>query len=113
MTNDFAANGAAHNMPQDAAQLGSAQPTAHGPGRWTGTEPYTFPNITMGTKRRVRVITIGGGASAINLAFQFRTHMTHLEHVAYERNPELGGTWLENRCVGVPRALADHAASAH
>jgi cation diffusion facilitator CzcD-associated flavoprotein CzcO len=23
--------------------------------------------------------------------------MREIEHVAYERNPELGGTWLENR----------------
>lgn len=81
-----------------------ASNTAHRATRWDGSQPYTFPDVTMGTRRRVRVITIGGGASAINFAFQFKTHMRELEHVAYERNSELGGTWLENRYVGAGHA---------
>lgn len=84
--------------PTISANGGSAATaSAHRPSRWTGTETYHFPDVTMGTKRRVRIITIGGGASAISFAFQFKTHMTDLEHAAYERSPELGGTWYENR----------------
>ncbi|BEJ11649.1 hypothetical protein CspHIS471_0201090 [Cutaneotrichosporon sp. HIS471] len=83
--------------------------TAHGPTRWDSTQPYTFPNVTMGTRKRLRVITIGGGASAINLAFQFKTHMRDLEHVAYERNPQLGGTWLENRYPGCACDVPSHS----
>lgn len=89
------ANGAAGAAP--APGVATPGLTAHTPHPWDGTQPYTFPNITMGTRRAVRVITIGGGASAINLAFQLRTHMAGVTHVAYERNEELGGTWLENR----------------
>ncbi|GMK56212.1 hypothetical protein CspeluHIS016_0300520 [Cutaneotrichosporon spelunceum] len=88
---------------------GTAPATAHGPTPWDGSQPYTFPNVTMGTRKRVRVITIGGGASAINLAFQFKTHMRDLEHVAYERNPELGGTWLENRYPGCACDVPSHS----
>jgi len=59
-----------------------------------GYEIYDHP---IGHKKKLRVITIGGGASGINMAYQIKKHMENVEHVAYEKNPELGGTWYENR----------------
>ncbi|CAK9782911.1 FAD/NAD(P)-binding domain-containing protein [Cutaneotrichosporon oleaginosum] len=99
------------NGSNGSTRGGGGGASAHGATRWDGdgSQPYSFPDITMGTRRRVRVISIGGGASAINLAFQFKTHMTDLEHVAYDRNPTLGGTWLENRYPGCACDVPSHS----
>lgn len=58
---------------------------------------YNIPDRYIGQKRRVRVITIGGGASGINMAYQIKKYMENVEHVVYEKSAELGGTWLDNR----------------
>ncbi|OAL32862.1 hypothetical protein AYO20_07653 [Fonsecaea nubica] len=53
---------------------------------------------------RLRVITIGAGFSGLTMANKIqRTHKLDdiIEHVIYEKNPEIGGTWYENRYPGV------------
>ncbi len=60
---------------------------------------YELPDQPIGAKRSVRVITIGGGASGINMAYQIDKWTTDVEHVVYEKSAELGGTWLDNRYV--------------
>lgn len=54
--------------------------------------------------RKLRVVTIGGGVSAMGLAYKF--HHEHkiddiIEHTIYEANDDVGGTWLVNRYPGV------------
>lgn len=70
---------------------------------------YVYRDVPMGTKRNIKIITIGGGASGINMAFQLKTHMSDYTHVAYERNTELGGTWLENRYPGCACDIPSHS----
>ncbi|KAK6209485.1 steroid monooxygenase [Colletotrichum tabaci] len=51
--------------------------------------------------RKLRVVCLGGGASALNLAHEIDTCRTlDLELVCYEKNPSIGGTWYENRYPG-------------
>jgi hypothetical protein len=47
--------------------------------------------------RKVRVITIGAGASALNFAHDIDTSPLDIELAIYEKNPEIGGTWYENK----------------
>lgn len=47
--------------------------------------------------RPLKVIYIGAGISGICGAIEFRKQVPNLELVIYEKNPELGGTWYENR----------------
>lgn len=49
--------------------------------------------------RPLKVIYIGAGASGICAAIQFPRHVPNIELVIYEKNPEVGGTWYENRSV--------------
>lgn len=58
---------------------------------------YVLPDRYIGQKRQVRVVTIGGGASGINMAYQIKKYMENVEHVVYEKSSELGGTWFDNR----------------
>ncbi|KAJ4247535.1 hypothetical protein NW762_013215 [Fusarium torreyae] len=50
--------------------------------------------------RKLRIICLGGGASALNLAHEIDTSPLDLELVCYEKNPSIGGTWYENRYPG-------------
>lgn len=50
--------------------------------------------------QKIRIIHIGMGASGILCAFKARRLLTNYELVCYEKNPEVGGTWWENRYPG-------------
>jgi cation diffusion facilitator CzcD-associated flavoprotein CzcO len=54
----------------------------------------------LGTTRLLRIITIGAGASGINMIQTLRKNLTNYEHIVYEKNPKIGGTWYENRYPG-------------
>lgn len=50
--------------------------------------------------RHLKVITIGAGASALNFAHEISTSKLDVDLVCYEKNPEIGGTWFENKYPG-------------
>lgn len=51
------------------------------------------------SNRKLRVITIGGGVTGILMAYRIQKDAGNVEHAIYEKNADIGGTWLENRCV--------------
>ncbi|KKY27757.1 putative flavin-binding monooxygenase [Diplodia seriata] len=57
------------------------------------------------TGRKLRVIAIGAGASALNFAHDVDTSALDVELVCYEKNAEIGGTWFENRYSTAPEIL--------
>lgn len=65
--------------------------------------PYTVLEQPLGTTRHLRIITIGAGISGLNMIRALRKTMTDYEHVVYEKNDEIGGTWYENRYPGTSR----------
>lgn len=54
---------------------------------------------TVDQPRPLKVIYIGAGISGIIAAIKFRKTIFDLELVIYEKNPEIGGMWYENRQV--------------
>jgi hypothetical protein len=70
---------------------------------------YLINNVPLGTRRPLRLVTIGAGASGLNLARHVELHMDNVDHVIYEKNEAVGGTWFENRCAKLhkPSAFAD------
>ena len=58
---------------------------------------YVVEEHPLGEPRKLRVITIGAGASGLNIAYQIGRHMKNIDLQLYEKNNEVGGTWLENR----------------
>lgn len=63
---------------------------------------YQIPDIVLNspTTRRLRVLSIGAGVSGIMNAYKIQKHCENVEHVIYEKNEDIGGTWLENRYPG-------------
>lgn len=62
---------------------------------------YNIVERPIGTRRRIRVVCMGAGYSGLMMAMVFSERMKdkNAELVIYERNDDLGGTWLENRYV--------------
>ncbi|KAL5352334.1 hypothetical protein ACLOAV_002281 [Pseudogymnoascus australis] len=44
--------------------------------------------------KKIKIITIGAGVSAINFAHDIDTNPLNIELAIYEKNPEIGGTWI-------------------
>lgn len=60
---------------------------------------YTIKEEPIGTRRPIRVVCMGAGYSGLMMAIMFSQKMQgkNAELVVYERNEDLGGTWLLNR----------------
>jgi hypothetical protein len=75
---------------------------------------YTIMERPIGIRRPIRVACMGAGYSGLMMAILFSQKMQekNAELVIYERNEDLGGTWLENRYTisfdTSQRLAADH-----
>lgn len=50
--------------------------------------------------RPMRVVVIGSGISGILASIRLRQRIPNLDLQVYEKNADIGGTWLENRYPG-------------
>ena len=59
---------------------------------------YSILDTHLGSRRPLKVIIIGFGASAIQLSHVLaeRDPRSNINLQCYEKNPEIGGTWYEN-----------------
>ncbi|ETS84129.1 hypothetical protein PFICI_02154 [Pestalotiopsis fici W106-1] len=64
------------------------------------TAEYKIIEEPSRTKRQLRVLCVGAGASAINFAHEVQESNLDLDLVCYEKNPSIGGTWYENKYPG-------------
>ncbi|RAL02669.1 flavin-containing monooxygenase [Aspergillus ibericus CBS 121593] len=62
--------------------------------------PYQVSEYPSRQGRRIRIVVIGCGASAINFAHEVDSSSLDLELVCYDKNPSIGGTWYENKYPG-------------
>lgn len=92
-------DGAVHRFPapleaEFAAQLNKAAEAAS-----RLSADYNIIEQPIGTRRPIRVACMGAGYSGLMMAIVFSQQMQgkNAELVVYERNEDLGGTWLENR----------------
>lgn len=54
--------------------------------------------------RKLRVVCVGAGYSGLIMAYKYKHQLRmedHMDLVIYEKNSDIGGTWLENRYPGV------------
>ncbi|KAH7400496.1 hypothetical protein BKA64DRAFT_623271 [Cadophora sp. MPI-SDFR-AT-0126] len=52
------------------------------------------------SERHVNIVCIGAGASGLLLAYKLQKHLQNFSLTVYEKNPEVSGTWFENRYPG-------------
>ena len=51
-------------------------------------------------RRKLKVVCIGAGASGLMVAYKLQKHFSDFELAIYEKNPDISGTWFENRYPG-------------
>lgn len=59
-------------------------------------------------KRPLKVICVGAGISGIITAIRFPQRIPNLELQIYEKNPDITGTWFENRYPGCACGMAPY-----
>lgn len=57
---------------------------------------YQINEQPLGTKQSKKIILLGAGASGINFLKTAQERLENVEVVCYEKNSNIGGTWLEN-----------------
>jgi cation diffusion facilitator CzcD-associated flavoprotein CzcO len=70
---------------------------------------YTVQEQPLGSTRHIRIVGIGAGASGLNLIRTLRLNLSDYEAVIYEKNADVGGTWLENRYPGCKCDVPSHS----
>ena len=58
---------------------------------------YRIKEQLCGTERPLRIIHLGAGASGICLAKFLPERLNNVSFTCYDKNADVGGTWLENR----------------
>ncbi|TPX15229.1 uncharacterized protein E0L32_004506 [Thyridium curvatum] len=59
-------------------------------------------------ERHVRVVCIGAGASGLLFAYKMQKHFNNFSLTVYEKNPEVAGTWYENKYPGCACDVPSH-----
>ncbi len=59
-----------------------------------------WPNKLIHHERLVKIIGAGAGASGILFAYKLQRSFENFELTLYEKNEDIGGTWLENKYPG-------------
>lgn len=60
-------------------------------------EKYKIQEQPLGQLRPLRVIIFGAGVNGLNMLYTLRKEASGVDCVIFEKNPECGGTWYENR----------------
>jgi heterodisulfide reductase subunit A-like polyferredoxin len=70
--------------------------------------PYVVSQDHIHKKRLRRVICIGAGIAGIAAAYKYQQRLSNVSFSIYEKNHDVGGTWLENRYPGCACDIPAH-----
>ncbi|PYH91890.1 flavin-binding monooxygenase [Aspergillus ellipticus CBS 707.79] len=71
-------------------------------------DPWIVEERAVDEARPLRVVVIGSGISGIISSIRFRQRIPNLDLCVYEKNADIGGTWLENRYPGCACDIPAH-----
>ena len=75
------------NAVAEGARFDYSQPGSSG---YNVDQDVTFNDPK---NRKLRVLTIGAGVTGILMAYRIQKDCGNVEHVVYEKNEDIGGTW--------------------
>jgi cation diffusion facilitator CzcD-associated flavoprotein CzcO len=61
---------------------------------------YRVTEQPLHTKRHLRIVCVGAGAAGLQFAYKAERLLDKIDLQIYEKNNDVGGTWLENRYPG-------------
>lgn len=73
-----------------------------------GNAGQVFRDGPIDDERPIRVVVIGAGVSGIALFIRLMQYVPKAQITIFEKNPQCGGTWYENRYPGVACDIPSH-----
>lgn len=70
---------------------------------------YRVTEEPLFTKRHLRLVCVGAGAAGLQIAYKAERLLENVELQIYEKNADIGGTWLENRYPGCTCDIPSHS----
>lgn len=70
---------------------------------------YRVTETPLFTKRHLRVVCVGAGAAGLQIAYKAERALENIDLQIYEKNSDIGGTWLENRYPGCTCDIPSHS----
>lgn len=70
---------------------------------------YRITEQPLHAKRHIRMICVGAGAAGLQIAYKAERLLENVELQIYEKNHDIGGTWLENRYPGCTCDIPSHS----
>ena len=92
-------NGYGAMLPNDPGTDAGQQNATSIPTYTNNPQPDDIPILEQlcGTRKKLRIAILGAGVSGINFFKRAEERLKNVELVCYEKNSDVGGTWLENR----------------
>lgn len=59
-------------------------------------EEYKITDQPNGRRDHIKAVCIGAGATGLYLAYRMEQRMKNFDLTIYEKNDDIGGTWLES-----------------
>ncbi len=70
---------------------------------------YRIDEHPLFEKRPIRMVCVGAGAAGLQIAYKAERVLENVELQIYEKNSDVGGTWLENRYPGCTCDIPSHS----
>ncbi|KIY03064.1 uncharacterized protein Z520_01531 [Fonsecaea multimorphosa CBS 102226] len=70
---------------------------------------YQIQEQPLNTQRPMHVLIIGAGAAGLQIAYKALRQLKNVRFTIYEKNADVGGTWLENRYPGCTCDIPSHS----
>jgi NADPH-dependent 2,4-dienoyl-CoA reductase/sulfur reductase-like enzyme len=72
-------------------------------------EGYRIKEQPLFQRRPLRLVCVGAGAAGLQIAYKAERLLKDVELKIYEKNADIGGTWLENRYPGCTCDIPSHS----
>jgi hypothetical protein len=70
---------------------------------------YRVSEHPLFARRPIRMVCVGAGAAGLQIAYKAERVLKDVELQIYEKNSDVGGTWLENRYPGCTCDIPSHS----
>ena len=70
---------------------------------------YKIQEQPLHTRRPMHLIIVGAGAAGLQIAYKALRQLRDVKFTIYEKNSDVGGTWLENRYPGCTCDIPSHS----
>ncbi len=70
---------------------------------------YRVTEDLLFAKRQLRIVCVGAGAAGLQIAYKAERALEKVDLQIYEKNSDVGGTWLENRYPGCACDIPSHS----